>query len=166
MPQPKSSSSRSRKGTATTAQEEAQERTQAALQALRERLTRGVVITAESVQETLDDAVRRGRVTRDDAQDLANSLMDRGRRQAEDALREVEALLGRGGDRVLRKVDRARRAARLGSFPILGYDDLDARQVSARLADLSPADLRKVRDHEQRNRKRKTVLRAIEKRLA
>ena len=40
------------------------------------------------------------------------------------------------------------------SFPILGYDDLTAAQVQARLDDLSPAQLRKVRDYERRNANR------------
>ena len=40
-------------------------------------------------------------------------------------------------ERVLREVDRARRAAGVGpSFPILGYDDLTAAQVNERLGDL------------------------------
>jgi polyhydroxyalkanoate synthesis regulator phasin len=73
------------------------DRGQAALQALRDLLARGVVVTAESVQETLDDAVRRGRMTRDDAQRLTIDLVGRGRRQAEELLREVEALLKRLG---------------------------------------------------------------------
>ncbi|MGH2918857.1 MAG: hypothetical protein ACRDLS_09725, partial [Solirubrobacteraceae bacterium] len=71
-----------------------------------------------------------------------------------------------GTDRALRTVDRARRAARLGSsFPVIGYEDLTAAQVRQRLAGLSPAELRKVRDHERRNANRKSVLGAIEKRL-
>jgi len=52
------------------------------------------------------------------------------------------------------------------SFPISGYDDLTASEVESRLDDLTPAQLRKVRDHERRNAKRKTVLSAIESRLA
>jgi hypothetical protein len=62
-------------------------------------------------------------------------------------------------------VDRARRAAGLGRFPILNYEDLTAGQVADRVADLSPAELRKVRDHERRNANRKSVLSAIEKAL-
>ena len=71
-----------------------------------------------------------------------------------------------GADRVLREVDRARRAAGLGSsFPISSYDDLTAAQISERLDDLSASDLRKVRDYEKRNANRKSVLGAIERRL-
>jgi polyhydroxyalkanoate synthesis regulator phasin len=145
---------------------------QSSLTAVRERLSRGVVVTAESIQEALDDAVERGRVTRADAQSLAEDIVSRGRKQAQDFLADVERLLGRGrsgvdtaGDRVLREVDRARRVAGVGSFPILGYDGLTAEQVIGRLADLSAPELRKVRDYEKRHANRKSVLGAIERRL-
>jgi hypothetical protein len=51
------------------------------------------------------------------------------------------------------------------SFPIPGYDDLTVAQVESRLDGLTPAQLRKVGDHERRNANRKTGLRAIESRL-
>lgn len=140
---------------------------------LRSTLTRGVVLTRERINETLEDAVRRGRMTRDDAEDLAASLVGIGRKQAQDLLVDVETLMGtsrrrtaESTDAIVRKVDRARRAAGLGpSFPILGYEELTARQVAERLGDLTPADLRKVRDHERRNANRKSVLAAVEKAL-
>jgi hypothetical protein len=147
------------------------------LQAVRDLLSEGVVLTAQRITEALDDAVQRGRMTRRDAEDLAKGLVDAGRRQTQDLLADVEQLLGRSrtevvsragssGDRVLREVDRVRRGAGVGpSFPILGYDDLSAAQVVARLDDLKPAELRKVRDHERRTANRKSVLNRIEKRL-
>jgi polyhydroxyalkanoate synthesis regulator phasin len=70
-----------------------------------------VMLTRERIQEVLDEAVGRGRMTTDDAQDLARSLVERGRRQTNDVLGDLEQLLGRGGDQVkdARKVaDRAR----------------------------------------------------------
>ena len=64
---------------------------------------------------------------------------------------------------MLREVDRARRVAGLGSsFPILGYDELTAAQVVKRLGELTPAELRKVRDHERRDAARSTVLEAVD----
>ena len=140
---------------------------------LRATLTRGVVLTRERIDETLEDAVKRGRMTRDDAEELAASLVGNGRKQAQDLLVDVETLLGAGRrrtvestDAIVRKVDKARRAAGLGpSFPILGYDELTARQVTERLGDLTQADLRKVRDHERRHGNRKSVLAAVEKAL-
>jgi hypothetical protein len=128
------------------------------------------VLTRERVQGALDEAVERGRMTRQDASDLAAELVSRGRRQTDDLVSELESLLGRSlgapADRVIREVDRARRAAGLGpSFPIVGYDDLTAAQVQARLGELSPPELRKVRDYERRNANRKSVLGAIEQKL-
>jgi polyhydroxyalkanoate synthesis regulator phasin len=163
----------------------------AAIASLREVLSKGVVITGERLQETIDETVKRGRMTRQDAEELVGNLVEIGRRQTQDALAEVESLIGRsamqtrrltrsraksvgaaarrapGTDRALRTVDRVRRAAGLGqSFPIIGYEDLTTAQVKERLGELSDAELRKVRDHERRNANRKSVLTAIEKRLA
>lgn len=147
-----------------------------------------VLLTRERIQDAVDDAVARGRMTRGDATELAATLLERGRRQTEDLLSDVEQLLGRSreqldettsdvrrrtrhrvtgpADRVLREVDRARRVAGIGtSFPISGYDDLTAAQVTGRLGDLTPAELRKVRDYERRNANRKSVLAAVEQKL-
>lgn len=110
-----------------------------------------LILTRERIQEVLDDAVERGRMTRDDATHLLGELVRRGTAPA---------------DRLLREVDRARRAAGLGSsFPITGYDDLTAAQVAERLDGLSSAQLREVRDHERRNANRKSVLTAVERKL-
>ena len=144
------------------------------LSALRDTLRKGVVLTAEGVKATLDDAVKRGRITRKDATELSQSLLSAGRSQADGFRSDLEQLLGRGrdraalsSDRVLQEVDRARRRVGVGpSFPITRYDELNASQVVSRLKDLTPAQLRKVRDHEKRHDNRKSVLNAIEKRLA
>jgi polyhydroxyalkanoate synthesis regulator phasin len=144
------------------------------LGALRERLVSSLTLTTDRLQDAVDDAVRRGRMTRRDAEDLLATLVTAGRAQTEALLADVEQLLGRGssvraratgsGDAVLRTVDRARRRVG-GTFPILGYDDLTAAQITARLGDLTPAQLRKVRDHERRHDARKSVLAAVERKL-
>ena len=73
----------------------------------------------------------------------------------------------KAADPLLIQADRARRAAGVGStFPISGYDDLTAAQIQSRLDALSPAELRKVRDYERRRGNRKSVLDAIEAKLA
>lgn len=141
---------------------------------LRSTLTRGVVLTRERINETLEDAVRRGRMTREDAEQLTASLVGIGRRQAQDLLHDVELVLDSGRrrtaestDAIVRKVDRARRAAGIGpAFPILGYDELTAAKIAERLTDLSAADLRKVRTYERKHANRKTVLTAIERALS
>jgi polyhydroxyalkanoate synthesis regulator phasin len=142
-----------------------------------------IIISRERIEQTLDEAAERGRVTRADANELVTELVNRGRAQTDELLRDLERLLGRGReqlesatrrvrgtdslDKIVRSADRARRTVGVGpSFPILGYDDLTAGQVEQRLAGLKPAELRKVRDYERRHANRKTVLEAVERALA
>jgi polyhydroxyalkanoate synthesis regulator phasin len=141
-----------------------------------------IIISRERIQQTLDEAAERGRVTRADANELVTELVSRGRAQTDDLLRDLERLLDRGReqlesatkivrgtesvDRLVRGADRARRTVGVGTtFPILGYDDLTAGQVEQRLAGLTPAELRRVRDYERRHANRKTVLAAVERAL-
>jgi polyhydroxyalkanoate synthesis regulator phasin len=160
------------------------------LTGLAEQVTNGVlkplglvVLTTERIQEVLDDAAERGRVTRSDANELVAQLVSRGRQQTDQLLSDVERLIGRGReqpgpatrgsrwsesiDLLVRSADRARRSVGVGqSFPILGYDDLTSAQVQVRLEGLAPAELRKVREYERRHANRKSVLAAIDKTLA
>jgi polyhydroxyalkanoate synthesis regulator phasin len=141
-----------------------------------------VIISRERIQQTLDEAAERGRVTRADANELVAELVSRGRAQTDDLLKDLERLLGRSRDQLesatkrvrdadsvdmlVRSADRARRSVGVGpSFPILGYDDLTAGQVEQRLAGLKPAELRNIRDYERRHANRKTVLAAVERAL-
>jgi polyhydroxyalkanoate synthesis regulator phasin len=160
------------------------------LTSLAEQVTNGVikplglvVLTTERIQEILDDAAERGRVTRSDANELAAELISRGRQQTDQLLSDVERVIGFGRrqlspatrgarwsesiDLLVRSADRARRSVGVGeTFPILGYDDLTAAQVQVRLEGLAPAELRRVREYERRHANRKSVLEAIDKSLA
>jgi polyhydroxyalkanoate synthesis regulator phasin len=141
-----------------------------------------VMLTRERIQETLDDAASRGRVTRKDANELVAELVRRGRSGGDDVVSEIEGLLGKGReqihsatkratssepvDRIVRGADRARRAAGVGSsFPISGYAELNVSQVQARLKELSKPELRKVLTYERKHANRKSVVGAIEKSL-
>jgi polyhydroxyalkanoate synthesis regulator phasin len=136
-----------------------------------------VILSREEIQQTLEEAAERGRITRSDANDLTSVLVQRGRRQTEELLADIERLLGRGRqqlrarrsesvDRLVRGADRARRRVGVGpSFPIIGYDELTAAQIKQRLRNLGPAELRTVRDYERRHAERKSILASIEKRL-
>ena len=136
-----------------------------------------LILSRDRIQEAMDDAVERGRMTREDATELVQGLVRQGRKQTNDVLADLEQLLGRSrsgltgavrssSDRAQRELDRARRAVGVGpSFPILGYDELTAAQVQSRLDGLSPAELRKVRDYERRNANRKSVLDAVNAKL-
>src|SRR4051812_10604630 len=172
MPQPKPKSRASTNRQRKEPERPPEESVASRLAALREAMTRAVMLPTDGLRDALDDAVRRGRITRADAEDLYQSLLAAGRRQIETVLSDLEQMLGRSRgasrDRVMREVDRARRATGLttSAFPISGYDDLAAAQITSRLDDLSPTDLRKVRDYERRHANRKTVLAAVERKLS
>jgi hypothetical protein len=59
----------------------------------------------------------------------------------------------------------AQEGLRDAQFPIEGYDDLNVEEVSARLDALSTEDLREVRDYEERNKNRETVLEQLDRRI-
>jgi hypothetical protein len=50
-------------------------------------------------------------------------------------------------------------------FPIEGYDELTVEEISGRIGGLSADDLRVVRDHEERNKNRETVLEQLDRRI-
>jgi hypothetical protein len=133
--------------------------------AARDRLVRGVLspvnavlLTRRHIEEVVEDAVLRGRMTRSDAQEMIQSLLSRSARATDDFLSDLERMLGGGGDSLGPPAERR-------SLPIAGYDQLSAAQVQEQLDGLAPAELRRLRDYEARHANRKTVLDRIERKL-
>lgn len=130
-----------------------------------------VLLTRKHIEEVVDDAVRRGRMTRDDAQQMLQSLLQRGAKQTDDFLADLERLLGRSRELEMQTGrtsagSTSRRSRRTASnLPIADYDELSAAAVQERLQGLTPAELRKLRDYERRHANRKTVLDPIGRRL-
>ena len=153
-------------------------------EALRQNLIKPsgmVLLTRERIEEALSKS---GKLSPKEARGIAGDLVKRGRKETNDVLKDLEGLLEKGRRDVskragsargravhaaspaIARADRARRAAKVGSsFPISLYEDLNVGEIKARLAGLTPAELRKVRDHERRNANRKGVLSAIESKL-
>jgi polyhydroxyalkanoate synthesis regulator phasin len=165
-------------------------RAEQSVQAFRDALEKSITISRDRLQEVVDDAVRRGRMTRGDAEEMVGRLATRGRQQAEDLLSQLDRLLSQvreapdkarkevGGrakvarkrtvaavDKPLAGADRVRRAARVPGFPITAYDQLSSRQIDRRLQELSRQQLRNVRDYERRNKARKGLLRSLDRKL-
>jgi len=59
----------------------------------------------------------------------------------------------------------AKEGLRDARFPLEGYDGLNVEEVSGRLAALSTEDLREVRDYEERNKNRDTILEQLDRRI-
>src|ERR1044072_232007 len=65
----------------------------ASVQAFREALEKSVSVARDRMQEVVDDAVRRGRMTRADAEELVGRIITQVRDQAEELVGQVEPLL-------------------------------------------------------------------------
>ncbi len=59
----------------------------------------------------------------------------------------------------------AQEGLRSAQFPIEGYDELTVEEVSGRLDKLTAEDLRMVRDYEERNKNRETILEQLDRRI-
>src|SRR5215204_7741194 len=59
----------------------------------------------------------------------------------------------------------AQEGVRSAQFPIEGYDELTVEEVSGRLGGLSAEELRVVRDYEERNKNRDTLLEELDRKI-
>ena len=50
-------------------------------------------------------------------------------------------------------------------FPIEGYDELNVEEITTRLGSLSAEELREIRDYEERNKNRDTILEQLDRRI-
>ena len=161
----------------------------------RDALEKSVTISRDRIQEVMDDAVKRGRMTRADAEKTVSDLVSKGRQQTDELVAELEKVLDQArrgvearvaparkraekaataavkrarttAEPALVEADKLRRRAGVASSsPISGYESLNASQVKSRLKDMKKADLRKVRTQERRGKARKGILDDIERRL-
>jgi len=51
------------------------------------------------------------------------------------------------------------------AFPIEGYDEMNVEEISGRLSDLSVEELQTVRDYEELNEKRQTLLERMDRKI-
>jgi polyhydroxyalkanoate synthesis regulator phasin len=118
-----------------------------------------------ATRERAGAARRRARRAGDRARREVSSRAERARLEVETRAERARRRTVAAVDQPLARADRVRRRARLPGFPISAYDQLTVRQIHDRLAELTRAELRKVRDYERRNRGRKGVLRAVDRKL-
>ena len=164
------------------------------LEAFRDALERSVTLPRERIQEIVDDAVKRGRMTRDDANELVSKLVSRGRKPVRGARQGPRGAARAGAKRVesrSRKGPQARQGHRRqgrAERPRCGRRAARPRRCRPpqgrgrllpdhrlRRADrgsgheaarrLTKPELRKVRTYEKNNKARKSILAKIDKAL-
>ena len=129
-------------------------------QAARQREA-GQALTRESLEayaEFLDDAFSRYRSgTERAAQTVQEGTMAAGQ--------TVAGVVGAATGAVGATVEGAERAAEAAVFPIEGYDEMNVEEISKRLNDLSVEELQLVRDYEELNKKRETLLEQLDRKI-
>ena len=105
------------------------------------RSTRASPISRERLQEVVDDAVERGRMTRGDAEELVGRFVARGREQADDIVGQLEAILGQLRDAGTEAAAQPRRTAKraagrarreLGDAAERAREEVESRTEKAR----------------------------------
>ncbi len=129
-------------------------------QAARQREA-GQALAQESLEayaEFLDDAFSRYRSgTERAAQNVQEGTMAAGQ--------TVAGVVGAATGTVGATVEGAERAAEAAVFPIEGYDEMNVEEISKRLNDLSVEELQLVRDYEELNKKRETLLEQLDRKI-
>jgi len=80
-----------------------------ALERSRSALESNVTVPRERIQEVVDDAVKRGRMTRSDANELVSKLVSRSRKATDDLMRDLEKLLDQARKEVESRATKARK---------------------------------------------------------
>ena len=113
-----------------------------ALERSRSALESNVDRPRERVQEVVDDAVKRGRMTRADANELVSNLVSRSRKATDDLIRDLEKLLEQARKEVEADDEGAQGAAAAAAryLGAAGFDDeLELKLAVARLGATSLA---------------------------
>ncbi|HSL00759.1 MAG TPA: hypothetical protein VK869_10515 [Rubrobacteraceae bacterium] len=121
----------------------------------------GQALARESVEaytEFLNDAFSRYRASTEQA---GQSAQEGVRTLSE----TTTGLLGTATGALGATVEGAERAAEAVVFPIEGYDEMNVEEISKRLDDLSVEELQLVRDYEELNKRRETLLETMDRKI-
>jgi hypothetical protein len=125
----------------------------------------GQEFTRESVEayaEFLDDAFSR---YRSGAEQVVGSVQERAMASGRSAAGLLGAVTDATGRTLGATAEGAEQAAEAAVFPIAGYDEMNVEEISGRLGDLSVEELQLVRDYEERNKKRNTLLEQMDRKI-
>jgi hypothetical protein len=149
--------------------EEQAEAGRANVQQLTEQASRqqeaGQQVARESVEayaQFLNDALSQYRAGTDQA---VGTVREGARTLSDTATGLVGTASGVVGTAAEAPVDAASSAAESAVFPISGYDDMNVEEVSKNLNDLSVEELRLVRDYEERNKNRESLLSQMDRKI-
>jgi hypothetical protein len=117
---------------------------------------------AEQQQQTLQQTVQQWM---EQAQQQQQTFQQQAQEQQQSFQQMTQEVLGSYSKLFNIPISYAKKGLRDVQFPIEGYDELTVEEVSARLGALSTEELREVRDYEERNKNRETVLEQLDRKI-
>ena len=117
---------------------------------------------AEQQQQTLQQTAQQWM---EQAQQQQQSFQQQAQQQQQSFQQMTQEVVNTYSELFNIPVSYAQEGLREARFPIEGYDELTVEEVSERLSGLSADDLREVRDYEERNKKRETILEQLDRKI-
>jgi hypothetical protein len=117
---------------------------------------------AEQQQQTLQQTARQWI---EQAQQQQQAYQRQAQEQQQSFQQMTQEVLGSYSQLFSIPLSYAKEGLRDAQFPIEGYDEMTVEEISARLGVLSTENLRKVRDYEERNKNRETVLEQLDRKI-
>jgi gas vesicle protein len=117
---------------------------------------------AQQQQQTLQQTVQQWM---EQAQQQQQTFQQQAQQQQQSFQQMTQEVLGSYSQLFNIPLSYAKEGIREAQFPIEGYDELSVEEVSARLGALSSEELREVRDYEERNKRRETLLEQLDRRI-
>jgi hypothetical protein len=117
---------------------------------------------AEQQQQTLQQTAQQWM---EQAQQQQQTFQQQAQQQQQSFQQMTQEVLGSYSQLFNIPISYAQEGLRSAQFPIEGYDELTVEEISGRIGNLSIDDLRVVRDHEERNKNRETVLEQLDRRI-
>ena len=117
---------------------------------------------AEQQQQTLQQTAQQWM---EQAQQQQQSFQQQAQQQQQSFQQMAQEVVSTYSELFNIPVSYAKEGIRDAQFPIEDYDELTVEEITARLGSLSAEDLREVRDYEERNKNRETVLEQLDRRI-
>jgi gas vesicle protein len=117
---------------------------------------------AEQQQQTLQQSAQQWM---EQAQQQRQTFQQQAQQQQQAFQQMTQDVLGSYSQLFNIPLSYAKQGLRESGFPIDNYDGLNADEISRQVSSLSAEELRVVRDHEERNKNRDTVLEQLDRRI-
>jgi hypothetical protein len=117
---------------------------------------------AEQQQQTLQQTAQQWM---EQAQQQQQSFQQQAQEQQQSFQQMTQEVMSTYSELFNIPISYAKEGLKDARFPIEDYDGLTVDEISARLGALSTEDLREVRDYEERNKNRETILEQLDRRI-